>query len=924
MKKVVLSILCLVILGIQGFSQANIAAARAMPEGSTVTIRGVITNGAELGIIRYLQDGTAGIAAYGAIVSGIERGDSVLVTGVTKNYNYLLELDPVNSIVAIAPKPSPAPIVITPGQLKEQYEAMLVKMVDVTFINAGGVFSGNTNYNVTANGETCQVRVNNASNLVGQIIPADQVTIVGLCSQFSFVSPTTGYQMLLRDKNDIISNSTIVFTTPLTVSNITTTSLSFGWNTNIAGTTELYYGLTPQLELGHLSNAGTGTTHTINVSGLNPSDLIYVQAFSVAAPDTGFSGLKTFITQSASTGNIKTYFTRPVDTTGAIGPKAIQIYRAVDDTCIAYINRAKQTIDIAIYNFNVEGISNIASALNAAYARGVKVRVVTDGGTNNSALPLLVAGIGKLGRPVTTGIMHNKFMVIDGQSSNPNDPIVWTGSCNWTDQNVNTDANNILFIQDASIAKVYTMEFTEMFGSTTTTPNLANAKFGPAKADNTPHELIIGGNRVEVYFSPSDGVNQQIVNHINTANSDLEVGTMLITRTLISNAIIARKNAGVASKVIISSRSTSDAVVVTDLKAALGNNFREYHEQGLLHSKAMIVDQSATTSDPFVWTGSHNWSDAANVSNDENSIVIHDAAMTNLFIQEFKYRFTNAIPLTEQPVLNLGPDQTVYGGDTVTLDAGQFTSYVWSTGEFGQIIKVDSSGVGYGVKKIYCRVTNEFGTQSDTVRITFKPLHPVLNLGPDQTVVAAYCRATDGSDSQSDTVLITFKRKLELGPDQTVVAAIAVTLDAGPFNTYLWSTGAVTRSIQVDSSGTGYGIKKVYCKVTDQYGTQSDTVSITFRPYQQGIGEQNNLVSKLSVYPNPTTGAFTVGFNAKRSEVISVELLSSDGKVVWHTQKTTQPGLNSIGVEQITVPSGIYLVRLRTSEGDLGRKLVVK
>ena len=892
MKKIALSILCLLTLGIQGFSQATIAAARAMPLGSTITVHGIVTNGPELGIIRYFQDATAGIAAYSSTITGLQRGDSIVLTGVTTNYNMLMEINPVNSFNAIAPKPLPAPIVITPGQMKEQYEGMLVKMVDVTFANAGGVFSGNTNYNVTANGETCQVRVNNASNLVGQIIPASQVTLIGICSQFSYTDPAGGYQLLLRDKDDIISASAIVFTTPLAVSNITTSSLTFGWNTNIAGTTELFYGLTPQLELGHLSIAGTGTSHTINITGRNPSDLIYIQAFSVAASDTGFSGLKPFITRSVSSGNIKTYFTRPVDTTVANGgPYAIQLYRAVDDTCIAYINRAKYSLDIAMYNFSVEGISNIASALNAAYARGVVVRIIVCGSTNNSAIPELVAGIGKIARPVTVGIMHNKFMVIDGHSTNPNDPIVWTGSCNWTDQNVNTDANNVLFIQDASLAKVYTIEFNEMFGSTTPTPNPANAKFGPAKSDNTPHELIIGGKRVEVYFSPSDGVNQQIVNHIATADNDIEIGTMLITRTVISNAIIARKNAGVTSKVVITNRTTSDATVVADLQAALGNNFREYHEQGLLHSKVMIIDQSGIASDPFVWTGSHNWSDAANVSNDENSIVIHDAAISNLFLQDFAYRFKMAIPLSDHPILDLGPDQSVFVGDTVTLDAGQFASYVWSTGEFTQIIKVDSSGTGYGVKKVYCRVTDQYGVQSDTVRITFKAKnHPILDLGPDQSVF--------GGDT--------------------------ITLDAGLFTSYLWSTGAITRIVKIDSSGTGYGVKKIWCRVNDQNGTQSDTVLITFKPHNPGINELNALISGLTISPNPATGAFTVEFTAKHNESIRLELMNFEGKVVWESHAITQTGSNSLKVPDIHMPSGVYLVRLRTNEGDLSRKLVVK
>ncbi|MEI7499557.1 MAG: phospholipase D-like domain-containing protein [Bacteroidota bacterium] len=817
MKKIVLSLICLISLGIQGFSQANIAEARAMGVGAVVTVRGIVTNGSELGKdIRYFQDATAGIAAYKYnAFPDILRGDSIVVSGTLKLYNQLLEIDPMTSFEKLgSDKPLPEPIIITPGQMSEPYEAELVKMENVTFANGGAVFAGNSNYNITGNGQTAQVRVNVASNLVGRIIPTDEVTIVGICSQFHFTDPLAGYQLLLRDTLDIVTKSAILFTEPLTVSNISTTGFWLAWATNIAGTTELFYGLTPQLELGHSVVAGSGLTHSINLAGLNPSDLVYIQAFSVAGSDTGWSGLKNFITQSVSSGNIKTYFTRPVDTTVSTGTKAIFLYRSIDDTCIAYINRAKYSIDVAIYNFNVEGIANIAGALNAAYARGVVVRVVTDGKTNNSGIPELNAGIGKIARPAsTTGIMHNKFMVIDGKSSNTNDPIVWTGSCNWTDQNVNTDANNVLFIQDASLAKVFILEFEEMFGSSTAQPDAAKAKFGSDKADNTPHELIIGGKRVEVFFSPSDGVNQQIVNHIATANSDIEIGTMLMTRLIISDAIIERFVAGVSSKVIISNRATSPQVIDA-LGIALGNNFKEYHEQGMLHSKSMIIDQSNPSSDPFVWTGSHNWSDAANTVNDENTLVIHDATIANLFHQEFTERFKLAIPISERPILNLGPDQIVPAGQTVTLDAGQFITYNWSTGDLTQIITVDSTDVGYGTKKVYCRVTDAYGLQSDTVLITFTP-------------------------------------------------AI-------------------------------------------------------------GINEQNTLISKLSVYPNPSTGAFTVGFTAKRSETIGIELMSFAGRVVWQSVATTLKGSNSIKVQDVNVPSGIYLVRLKTSEGDLGKKLMIK
>ena len=60
----------------------TIADVRNQAIGQTVTITGVATNGPELGPIRYIQDGTAGLPAYGSNLSSIQRGDSVTATGV--------------------------------------------------------------------------------------------------------------------------------------------------------------------------------------------------------------------------------------------------------------------------------------------------------------------------------------------------------------------------------------------------------------------------------------------------------------------------------------------------------------------------------------------------------------------------------------------------------------------------------------------------------------------------------------------------------------------------------------------------------------------------------------------------------------------------------------------------------------------------
>ena len=70
MKKFILTGF-LAISSMMTFAQ-TIADARNMGIGQTVTVRGISANGSELGNIRYLQDGTAAIPAFGnSLISDI-------------------------------------------------------------------------------------------------------------------------------------------------------------------------------------------------------------------------------------------------------------------------------------------------------------------------------------------------------------------------------------------------------------------------------------------------------------------------------------------------------------------------------------------------------------------------------------------------------------------------------------------------------------------------------------------------------------------------------------------------------------------------------------------------------------------------------------------------------------------------------------
>ncbi len=665
MKRFTLLLTLLLALVFTGLSQTiSILEARARPVGGTVTVQGILTaDRATMRWTGYMQDETAGIAFYNSSASpcatadSLQPGDIFTITGVLKDYNALLEISPINSITIISRNnPLPDPILVPVPNVGETYEGMLIRLSNVHFDATlqGTPFSGGStgqNYDVTdPSGNVTQIRVLPSTDIPGTLIPFGNVNITGCLGQYSPSNPSGGYQLFPRSAGDMDVNSSIILTTPVTVSDLNTTSITLNWTTDNPGSSFVKYGHTTALELGTVTGAGNTTDHSVTLTG-SASEMFYARAFSVSsavATDTAKSVTGAFITESTSTGNIKVYFNTDVDHTVSSGIDAISIGQAVDDTLISYINRAKQSIDLAIYSFDNSDLSNISTALNSAANRGVYVRIIYCGTTANAGIDELNSSIHKLQGPGENnplyssrdGIMHDKFMIIDANSSDANDPLVWTGSFNWTGDNMNTDANNLIIVQDKSLAKTYLTEFEEMWGSTSLVPNAANAKFGSAKTNNTPHQLKIGGNQTECYFSPSDNGNTEIINRILSAGSDLEGAIMLITRREIAYAVSDAVNAGAVAKFLVNNYSdlvtgtTPDSTVFNTLKKVCAE-FGDYTGGGVMHNKYLVVDQSDPASDPMVLTGSHNWSASANNYNDENILVIHNAALANIYYQNF-------------------------------------------------------------------------------------------------------------------------------------------------------------------------------------------------------------------------------------------------------------------------------------------------
>ena len=623
MKKITTFILSL--LTLVSFSQ-DISTARTQGIGATVTITGTVTNGDELGPIRYIEDGTGGLGLYDPATLGtVVRGDEITVTGVLIDYNGLMEMNPATLISTISSGNIVTPQLVTPNQIGENTESQLIQIDNLIFNSGGSLFTAGT-HDFISNGETGKIYIRGGSPLENTLIPMGPVILIGISSQYTFSTPANdGYQILPRDSADIIPTGNLLITSAITQSNITTSGFDLSWTTSDSATTECFYGTTPALGT-NINNGGNTMSHILSLAGLQAATVYYVQVYSVNGVDTAFSNVGVYITASNSSGEIRPYFNHSVDVSYSSGVDAQNITTYFNDTIKAYMDLAQNTLDVCVYNASD---ATIAVGINDAYNRGVTVRYIADDDVTNIMLSSLDPNIPIVYRDNSlSGIMHNKFIIVDANSTT--NSWVMGGSTNWSNpSNLFNDYNNIIFIQDKSIAQAYTIEFNEMWSGV----------FGSQKEDNTPHLFNLNGTEVEVYFSPSDQTTSQIIKFIDNVDYSLEFGLLSFTRDDIGASIIQKEgDFGVNIRGIIEMQNGTGSEYDNLING--GVNVRSH--MGVtysFHHKYAIADAGSPTADPTVLTGSHNWSSNAENSSDENTIIIHDETITNIYLQEFEKRW---------------------------------------------------------------------------------------------------------------------------------------------------------------------------------------------------------------------------------------------------------------------------------------------
>ena len=604
--------------------------------GQIVTVIGVVTSDDNLGSVRYLQDATAGIALYpgqdwSAWEATPQIGDSLSVTGEITEYNGLLEVGPnLTEVSFFGQGELPEPLEITPAQMGENLEGQLVRINGVTFPLAGTFITGNNTYDFTASGEFGVIYVRTSNTLVGEELTGCEVDMLGIVSQFSF-DGFGGYQLLPRGPVDLIPASALCFTSPVIQSDMATTSFTLSWTTDLACDGVIEFGTTEAL--GEVTPGGTNTpTHTASLTGLEPGTIVYARAVcTLEDGSSASSAIRPYATVSESSGDIHVYFNGPVDHSVATDELALSLGADMNDTVAAWIMGAQHTLDVAAYNLNDQTVED---AVNAAAANGVQIRWIYEGQNANIGLSSLDASV--VVHPRTDGEgsgMHNKFII--GDADHAESAFVLTGSTNLTTGQLVSDLNNVIVLEDQSLARAYELEFEEMWGAEGMTPNAANAKFGADKTWNTPVDFVVGGSPVELYFSPSDGTTAAIQAEIEAANANFEFALLTLTRDDLGDAIVELNQSFFVSPIGVIEQVN---VTGSEFDNLISNGVQAYHHDisGDCHHKYCIIDHSAVESDPMVITGSHNWSSSAENVNDENTVIVHNARVANLYHQEFR------------------------------------------------------------------------------------------------------------------------------------------------------------------------------------------------------------------------------------------------------------------------------------------------
>jgi phosphatidylserine/phosphatidylglycerophosphate/cardiolipin synthase-like enzyme len=142
----------------------------------------------------------------------------------------------------------------------------------------------------------------------------------------------------------------------------------------------------------------------------------------------------------------------------------------------------------------------------------------------------------------------------------------------------------------------------------------------------------------QVFFSPHGGCTDAIVTELGKAKQTIYVQAYEFTSPPIVKALVEAGSRGVKVNIILDKSQVSDPHSLADFVAQAGIPTLIDSNHQLAHNKVMVID------DAVVITGSFNFTKAAEDSNAENLLVIHDADLAGRYLKNWKEHASHSEP----------------------------------------------------------------------------------------------------------------------------------------------------------------------------------------------------------------------------------------------------------------------------------------
>ncbi|MDP2750077.1 MAG: phospholipase D-like domain-containing protein [Nanoarchaeota archaeon] len=301
----------------------------------------------------------------------------------------------------------------------------------------------------------------------------------------------------------------------------------------------------------------------------------------------------------------------PTENTGGSINQELELYFCPKENCeqvfISKIQKATKA-RCALYDLDSKGL---IAAFKAMQDKGQLTLLLEKDNMKDAKEAKLVFSSDK-----NSNLMHHKFCVLDDQ-------FIITGSTNPTNNDFNKNNNNMFIIESKTLAANYDKELDYLFESA----------YSKERTQTT--EVVINGNTYRNYFCPRDSCREHVLAELKYAQESIHFMTFSFTDNSIGDLIVQKHNAGLNVSGVMERKQIDDWSEYRKLKRNGVNVLIDGNKYNL-HDKVFIIDGKT------VITGSYNPTDSGTKRNNENILVINNAAVAKRFISEFNYIYDEA------------------------------------------------------------------------------------------------------------------------------------------------------------------------------------------------------------------------------------------------------------------------------------------